>query len=120
MLKPIGLPQELRSEALMRFAQRMQARGRAAANMSKAGGKTGTAIAPAQSQAVLPQSQGRAVADPSHTFTGLNLSHSISSVGRSHAQPADTSLVQEPVQELEPAQVSGKLLLHSLDLQMVC
>ncbi len=104
----------------MRFAQRMQAKGRAAANMSKAGGKTGAANALAQSQAVLPQSQGRAVEDPTHTITGLNLSHSISSVGRSQSQPVGTSLVQESVQECEPGDVSGKLLLHSLNVQMVC
>ncbi len=99
----------------MRFAQRMQAKGRAAANMSKARGKTGTAIAPAQSQAVLPQSQGRAVADPSHTITALKVSHRSSSIGRIQAQPAGTSLVQESVQECEPGEVSGKLLLLPLE-----
>ncbi len=100
----------------MRFAQRMQAKGRAAANMSKARDKTGTAIALAQSQAVLPQSWDRVVADPSQTISGLKMSHSSSSVGRSHAQTAGAS----PVQESEPAQVSGKLLLPSLGLHMVC
>ena len=104
----------------MRLAQRMQAKGRAAANMSKARGKTGTANALAQSQAVLPQSQGRAVADPSHTITGLNLSHRSLSAGRSQAQTTGTSHVQESVQECEPGDVSGKLLLLSLGLQMVC
>ena len=104
----------------MRFAQRMQAKGRAATNVSKATGKIGAANALAQSQAVLPQSQGRAVADPSHTFTSLKTSHSSSSIGRSQAQVAGTSLFQESVQECEPAQVSGKLLLLSLEWQVVC
>ncbi len=99
----------------MRFAQRMQAKGRAAADMSKARGKTGAANALVESQAVLPQSQGRAVDDPSHTITGLKMSHSTSSVDRIQAQPANPSLGQASVQECEPAHVSGKLLLLSLE-----
>ncbi|KAA6418382.1 MAG: hypothetical protein FRX49_11638 [Trebouxia sp. A1-2] len=106
------LQAESRSQALIRFAQRMQAKGRAATNMSKARGKSGAALA--QGQAALPQSQGRAITDLSHTITGMKMSHRSSSVNRSQAQVAGASLVQESVKECEPAQFSGELLLHSL------
>lgn len=114
----LGLMQESRSQALIRFAQRMQAKGRAATNMSKARGKSGAALA--QGQAALPQSQGRAITDLSHTITGMKMSHRSSSVNRSQAQVAGASLVQESVKECEPAQFSGELLLHSLVRYMVC